>query len=188
VSSGIKLPSVKVKVKFGVPKPVITHPSQIPGPKPFASFEEFLQQDDPAFDEALLEKAVEDAQQEAEIRDRIEHEARYGVLTRDMCSLFLQDKQPEPELQYGHHEHLVAHALNLRRLMAKERKEHQELMRKRNVALMAEIKRRRPRTKQEVEQEEYLENRKTYKEQIAQLRRKWDEVTKVNGLLCHVSS
>ncbi|RPB04521.1 hypothetical protein L873DRAFT_1825670 [Choiromyces venosus 120613-1] len=43
---------------------------------------------------------------------------------------------------------------------------------------MAEIKRRRPLTKEEIEQEVFLENRRMYKEQISQLRRKWEEVLK----------
>ncbi|KAG0640925.1 P-loop containing nucleoside triphosphate hydrolase protein [Tuber brumale] len=43
---------------------------------------------------------------------------------------------------------------------------------------MAEIKRRRPLTKEEIEQEEFLENRRIYREQISQLRRKWEEVLK----------
>ncbi|PWW75667.1 hypothetical protein C7212DRAFT_282151 [Tuber magnatum] len=43
---------------------------------------------------------------------------------------------------------------------------------------MAEIKRRRPLTKEEIEQEEFLENRRMYREQISQLRRKWEEVLK----------
>ncbi|KAA8913738.1 helicase swr1 [Sphaerosporella brunnea] len=175
---GPDTPAPKLRVKFRIPKPVITNPAHIPPPKPFASFEEFLRQEDLDRDEALLREAEEKAREEAEIRNRIEHEARFGVLTRENCSLFLPEKQLEPDRQYGHHDHLVAHALNFRKLMFKEKKEHQELMKKRNAALMAEIKSRRPRTKEEIEREQYIENRKLFKEQIAQLRRKWDEVMK----------
>jgi helicase SWR1 len=176
---GPDVPAPKLKVKFRVPKPVITNPAHIPPPKPFASFEEFLRQED--LDETALQEAEEKAREEAELRNKIEYEARHGILTQDNCSLFLPEKQPEPERQYGHQDHLVAHALNFRKLMFKEKKEHQEQMKKRNAALMAEIKSRRPRTKEEIEQEQYVENRKLYKEQIAQLRRKWDEVTKASS-------
>jgi helicase SWR1 len=180
----IKLPKVKVKVKFGVPKPVITHPTQIPLAKQFQSFEEFLYQDDPEYHGSILLEAEASAQEEALIRNKIEHEARQGVLTVENCSLFLTEKPVEPDQQYGHYDHLLAHALHLRKLMMKERKEHQELMRKRNAAVMAEVRRRRPRTKEEIEQEQHTENRKLYKEQISQLRRKWDEVTKVSANHC----
>lgn len=180
LGSDFKAPKVKLKLKFGAPKPVITHPSQLPPIKPFGSFEEFLQQDDLECNPELLQEAESKAREEAKLRNRIVYEARFGVLTLENCSLFVPEKQPEPDRQYGHQDHLVAHALNLRKLMNKERKEHQELMRKRNLALMAEIKRRRPRTREEIEQEQYIENRKQYKEQVAQLRRKWDEVMKVS--------
>ena len=180
LSPNFKVPKVKVKLKFGIPKPIITHPSQIPPPKPFATFEEFLQQDDPSFDEAQRLGAEESAREEAELRNRIEYEARFGLLTRENCSLFVPDKQPEPERQYGHQDHLIAHALHFRKLMLKERKEHQELMRKRNAALMAEVRSRMPRTQEEIEQEQCMENWKLFKEQISQLRRKWEEVAKVS--------
>jgi helicase SWR1 len=177
------VPAPKLKVKFRVPKPVITNPAHIPPPKPFASFEEFLRQEDLERDETLLRGTEEKAREEAELRNKIEHEARFGVLREENCSLFLPEKPLEPERQYGHHDHLVAHALNFRKLMFKEKKEHQELMKKRNAALMAEIKSRRPRTREEIEQEQYVENRKLFKEQISQLRRKWDEVTKARTQL-----
>lgn len=182
LSPGFKVPKVKLKLKFGAPKPAITHPSQLPPIKPFGSFEEFLQQDELVRDPALLQEAEEKAREEAELRNRIDYEACFGVLTLENCSLFVPEKQPEPDRQYGHRDHLLAHALNFRKLMIKERKEHQELMRRRNMALMAEIKRRKPRTREEIEQEQYIENRKQYKEQIAQLRRKWDEVTKASEI------
>jgi helicase SWR1 len=178
--SSVPLSKVKVKLKFGIPKAVITNPGNLPLPKPFASFEEFLNHDDPELNEDKRREAEEAALAEAKIRNKIEYEARYGLLTQENCSVFLPDKQDEPSRQYGHHDHLVAHALTFRKLMFKERKEHQELMRKRNVALMAEIKSRRPRTQEEIEQEQYIENRKLYKEQVAQMRRKWDEVTKAS--------
>ncbi|KAI5817376.1 helicase swr1 [Pyronema omphalodes] len=176
--SSVPLSKVKVKLKFGIPKAVITNPGNLPLPKPFASFEEFLNHDDPELNEDKRREAEEAALAEAKIRNKIEYEARYGLLTQENCSVFLPDKQDEPSRQYAHHDHLIAHALTFRKLMFKERKEHQELMRKRNVALMAEIKSRRPRTQEEIEQEQYIENRKLYKEQVAQMRRKWDEVTK----------
>lgn len=130
----------------------------------------------------LLAQAEEEAREEAELRNRIDYEARHGLLTAENCSLFVPEKQPEPPHQYSHHDHLIAHALNFHKLLVKERKEHQELMRKRNVALMAEIKRRRPRTREEIELEQYTENRRAFKEQISQLRRKWEEVMKVGTL------
>ncbi|KAI5781835.1 helicase swr1 [Geopyxis carbonaria] len=172
----LKLPTIKLK--FNLPKAVITHPSQVVPPPKFASFEEFLQQDDVEHNEELRLAAEQEAREEAKTRNRLEYEARHGLLTKENCSLFLPEKQPEPERQYGHWDHLIAHALNFQKLMMKERREHQELMRKRNIALMAEITRRRPRTKEEIEQEQYLENRRFFKEQISQLRRKWEEVTK----------
>ena len=178
MSPNFKTPKVKVKLKFGLPKPVITHPSQIPPPKPFASFDEFMLQDEP--DVEATQQLEEAAREEAELRNKIDHEARHGLLTQENCSIFIPEQQVEPEQQYSHQDHLVAHAIHFRKLMIKERKEHVDLMRKRMAALMTEVKRRTPRTREEIEQEEYIENRKLYKEQMAQLRRKWDEVTKAS--------
>ncbi|TGZ77678.1 hypothetical protein EX30DRAFT_398375 [Ascodesmis nigricans] len=176
VDPNVRLP--RVKLRFGVPKPVITHPLQLLPPKEYETFEDFLYADDPTRTEEGLQRAEEEAQAEAEVRNRIEYEARHGLLTIENCSLFMPDKQPEPPRQYGHHDHLVCHALKFQKLMMKEKREHQDLMRKRNAAVMAEIRERQPRTQEEIEQEQYAINWKLYKDQISQLTRKWQEVTK----------
>lgn len=51
-------------------------------------------------------------------------------------------------------------------------------MKRRNAAVMAEVRRRRPRTREEIEAEEWAENRRGYREQVGMVRRKWEEVTK----------
>jgi len=169
----------KIKLKFSIPKPVITHPSHIPAQREFDSFEDFLDHDDIFKNPALLAAAEEEAREEAAIRNKIEDAVVNGLLRPDQCSLYLPEKVPEPPQHYSHQDHLVAHALYLQRLLVRERKEHVEIMKKRNALIMAEIKRRRPLTKEEIEQEEFLENRRIYREQISQLRRKWEEVLKV---------
>lgn len=166
----------KIKLKFGKPKPVITHPLHIPATKEFPTFEDFINQDDISNNPEALAAAEEEAKEEALIRNRIEESVRSGLLSVE--NLNLPEKQPEPPQQYAHYDHLVAHALHFQRLLTRERKDHVEIMKKRNAMVMAEIKRKRPLTKEEIEQEQWIENRKGYKEQVGQLRRKWEEVLK----------
>lgn len=113
------------------------------------------------------------------MRNRIETAVRSGLLRPEQCSLNLPEKRPEPPVQYTHYDHVIAHALHFQRLLVRERKDHVEIMKKRNAMVMAEIRRRRPRTREEIEMEEWSENRKGYKEQVGMVRRKWEEVTKV---------
>ncbi|KAH0606815.1 uncharacterized protein H6S33_003649 [Morchella sextelata] len=168
----------KIKLKFGKPKPVITHPLHIPATKEFPTFDDFINQDDISNNPEALAAAEEEAREEAMIRNKIEESVKSGLLTVENCSLNLPEKQPELPQQYAHYDHLVAHALHFQRLLIRERKDHVEIMKKRNAMVMAEIKRKRPLTREEIEQEQWIENRKGYKEQIGQLRRKWEEVLK----------
>jgi helicase SWR1 len=178
----------KIKLKFSIPRAIITHPSHIPTMKGFDSFEEFLDHDDISKNKELLAAAEEEAREEALIRNKIEDAVINGPLRPDCCSLSLPEKVPEPPQQYAHQDHLVAHALYLQRLLMRERKDHMEIMKKRNALVMAEIKRRRPLTREEVEQEQLLENKRIYKEQVSQLRRKWEEVLKVSLIISSLCS
>lgn len=113
------------------------------------------------------------------MRNKIENSVRTGLLRPENCSLNFPEKVAEPPGQYGHWDHLVAHALHFQRLLVRERKEHAEIMKRRNGMVMAEIKKRRPRTREEVEREIEERGRRGYKEQVGMVRRKWEEVIKV---------
>lgn len=169
----------KIKLKFSIPKAIITHPSHVPTRKEFDSFEDFLNHDDVSKNEDWLAAAEKEALEEAIIRNKIEGAVAHGLLRPDYCSLSLPEKAPSPPQQYAHHDHLVAHALYLQRLLMRERKDHIEIMKKRNALVMAEMKKRRPLTREEIEQEQFFENKRIFKEQVSQLRRKWEEVLKV---------
>ncbi|KAL7273027.1 swr1 complex component [Rhizina undulata] len=174
VDSDVRIP--KLKLKFSIPKPIILHPHHIPAKKEFPSFEDFLNSENPEHNEEMRLIAEREARAEAKIRNKLEDAAVNGLLRPDSCSLFRPESVPEPPRQYAHRDHLNAHAIFFHKVMLRKKKEHIELMKKRNASVMAEINRRRPRTKEEVEQEQAIENRRIYKEQIGQLRRKWEEV------------
>lgn len=169
----------KIKLKFSKPKPIITHPHHIPLPKLFPTFDAFLDADSAEGSPETLSAALADARTEALIRNRIENSVRTGLLRPENCSLNFPEKVPEPPGQYAHWDHVVAHALHFQRLLVRERKEHAEIMKRRNGIVMAEIKRRRPRTREEVEREIEERGRRGYREQVGMVKRKWEEVTKV---------
>lgn len=81
--------------------------------------------------ETFLDDLEKAAAKESALRQRLLKEAQPGgILSKDQLSIYQDDQQPEPPQQYGHHDHLVAHALYLRQLQIREKTQHRALAKK----------------------------------------------------------
>ena len=115
----------QVKFKVKMPTLSVQHPGHVLQPKKFASFRDWLQSDDPLAEEPSGRRSDKQIRRDANIRARIIKASKPGgLLTPEKCSLYEPDPQEEPPQQYGHQDHLVAHALYFRKLMHKEHREH----------------------------------------------------------------
>lgn len=81
--------------------------------------------------EELAEEEEKFVAREAAARKRLLEAAKPGgALSAENLSLFRDDYQPEPPPQYGHHDHLAAHALHLRTLQVREKTQHRMFAKK----------------------------------------------------------
>lgn len=163
-----------VKLVFKAPPKTITNPNHVlPKPK-FSSLAEFLEQDELVNKPEELAAAEEAARQEAEILDRIEQAARNGVLAPHR---YVHDKpgekQSEPKFPPTHHDYLITHALHFRKLMDRERRNQVQLAKRLAYACANKVREAQPKTKEELEEEEEMENRKMYKETVGAMKKKW---------------
>lgn len=173
-----------VKLRINPPRSVfregdLLHPRSGPPPKKFESFTAFLDQDDP------LEREVKEPEdrrsdriteqetvQEAKIRNRIVDAAQPGgVLSEERCSLYIPEKAEEPPPQYGHFNHVVAHALHLRKLMEQEQRKHKANAKR--LAYEALSSKIRPRSMDEVWAEEEGYIRKRYQQVVSDMKVMW---------------
>ncbi|KAI9777539.1 MAG: swr1 complex component [Geoglossum umbratile] len=175
VDVNIRTPVLKFKVKM--PKQTITNPGHILPPNRFLSFTEWLEHDDPIPAEEGGRTTEDGAKREAKLRVRI-HEATEpeGILSEGRCSLYVPDAQEEPPQQYSHQDHLLAHALRFRSLMNQERKAHVNAAKKLAYAAAAEWKRRQPKSKDEILQEQFEASLARYKQLRKDVQAKWDMV------------
>ena len=129
VDPNFKPPRLKFKVRM--PTVPIQHPLHVVPPKRFSSFREWLENDDPLEGSDSKSLTYKEASKEARIRRRILEAAQNGgVLSAERCSIYVPEPQEEPPKQYGHQDHLVAHAMYFRKLMNKEHRDHVNTARK----------------------------------------------------------
>ncbi|KAI9805800.1 MAG: hypothetical protein M1825_000414 [Sarcosagium campestre] len=170
-----KTPRLKFRVKM--PKVPIQSPGHLLPPRKYASFQEWLQIDDPLSGENVRRMTDEDAKREARMRARILEEGRPGgLLSKERCTIYMPDPQEEPDRQYAHHDHLVSQALNFKSLMEKEHKRLMNDARKIAVSAAIEWKRRQPKTKEEIAREQFEAQVIRYKQLRRDLVAKWDLV------------
>jgi helicase SWR1 len=103
------------------------HPHHAPPAPKHSSFSDWLQQDDPLEGEEAQRITKEKAEDEADRRLRIVDAAEHGVLSLARCSVFQPEPQEEPPPQYGHWDHVVAHALHFNRLLRDEKTYHRRI-------------------------------------------------------------
>ena len=176
LTDGFDLPTStpRIKLKYRIPEPLITHPLHIPPPKQFNSLNEYLDSfillDD--HEDTTFEKAEAKARQEAAIRDRIANARAKGWLADDSVNPAASRKQPEPQNPPSRHDIMLKHVLNFSSLMAQERRSN--ISRAKRIAQMItqHFKKLEGTDEKEIKAEEKRIRRLA--KQIAQeVRKKW---------------
>jgi helicase SWR1 len=118
------MPAPRLRLKLRKPELPNRHPAHAPPKAQHASLEEFLEQDDPLDGEESLRTTKEKAEEEAARRLQIVEAAEHGVLSQARCSVYAPEAAPELPPQYGHWDHVVAHALHFNKLLKEEKAYH----------------------------------------------------------------
>lgn len=168
----------RVKLILRRPELPVRHPKHIPPSKKFESFEEWLKHDDPLTGEESQKITLKTARKEAEIRRRIFEAAQPGgVLSQDRSGIFLPEPDEEPPPMYGHYAHVVAHALNFRKLLKAEHENHKRLAKRMAYEALEKWKEKYKRkTKEELEQEEKDHAILRYKQLVRDVQQQWNLV------------
>ncbi|EEP77243.1 helicase SWR1 [Uncinocarpus reesii 1704] len=120
-----KPPRIRFKVKM--PSLAPQNPSHLVPPRKYNSFREWVENETNVEDERQASTPAS-ALQEYQLWDRLWNEAdNGGLLSKDKCSIYLEDPEEEPQDQYSHHDHFLAHALYFKKLLDKERRHHRHL-------------------------------------------------------------
>lgn len=146
----------KIRFKVRMPKPSIQTPANIPPPKKYSSFQDFLDHD--VSEPFVVPATINPIQvsKEAMARNRVRNAQVAGskfseALTRPL-------KQQESK-QYAHHDHLMAHIRDFHHRLDLERKDHKRQAKQRALDVVA-YKRfqelaSRVKTVEEIEQEQF---------------------------------
>ena len=170
-----KLQKITFRVKL--PKPAILSPGNLPAPKKYASFQEFLEEDEiePKSGDSFL--SPEQTTREARARMMVQRAKRRGQALDKKLNEALPDLQKEPDRQWAHHDHLIAHVRHFRRLLRAEHQTHKRQAKKiaEEAVKYLELKHQKTKVKtaEEVEQEEVAKVLDTCKAVIKDLERQW---------------
>ncbi len=168
----------RLKFKVRMPTVTIQHPGHVLPPKKFSSFRDWIDHESPLPLEDGAVLTEDDARREAQLRQRIVDAGRPGgVLSAEICSVYVPDPQEEPNQQYAHQDHLLAHVLYFRKLLKQEQRHHLASAKRLAHAAATEWKRRQPKTDEEVLQEQRDASVVIYKQVRKDLQQKWDMVT-----------
>ncbi|TKA70592.1 hypothetical protein B0A49_02813, partial [Cryomyces minteri] len=168
-------------LKLRRPEAPILHPKNLlPVPK-YSSLREFLDNDDPLEDEKAARKnegrVNRTAEAEAKLRLKLLEKARPGgILSEPLCSVYMPDEQDKPPPRYGHFDYILAHALELRRLMKSEHERHRDSARKLAIACAEVWKSKQPKTEEQLWEEEKQHQDTIQRQVIKDLQKKWELV------------
>jgi helicase SWR1 len=167
-------PAPRLRLKLRKLDPPKRHPLHASPASKFGSLEAFLAQDDPLEGEEAQRITDEKAEEEAQRRLRIEEAAESGVLSQAVCSVFAPEPAPEPPQQYGHWDHVTAHALHFGRLLVDEKKNHRRLAKilAREAQDKWAVKYKR-KSKDELDQEEIDRQITRYKQLVKDVKDAW---------------
>lgn len=116
----------KIKIKFSVPDPTITHPAHVVGPL-FGGLDNLLSSF-VALDDYVTEEDREVyVEEQAELRSKIQKlkdSGVYDLYSTDFKSSELKRPFPDPLLKPVHHDHLIAQSTFFAKLMSDERRVH----------------------------------------------------------------
>ena len=170
-----KLQRITFRVKL--PKPAIQSPGNLPAPKKYSSFQEFYERDEiePRSGEGFLSPTQ--ISREARARMMVQKAKRRGQTLEKKLNEALPDPQKEPDRQWAHYDHLIAHARHFRRLLRAEHQTHRRQAKKiaEEAVKYLEVKRQKNKVKtaEEIEQEEAAKVLDRCKAVVKDLERQW---------------
>jgi helicase SWR1 len=172
--SNPSMPAPRLRLRLRKPDPPNRHPAHAPPKSQYASLQEWLEQDDPLDGDEALRITQEKADEEAERRLQIVEAAEHGVLSQAQCSIYVPEAAPEPPPQYGHWDHVVAHALHFGKLLKEEKVAHRRtakiLAREAYDFWKNKFKRK---SQDEIEQEETERQVTRYKQLVKDVKDAW---------------
>ena len=125
----------RLNLRVRPPSVPVQHPENIPPARRFASFEQWINQDQSITGDNMLRLTDEDARNEADLRRRIIQAGRPGgLLSEGHSSRYIPDRQDEPPQQYARQDYMLAAIVNFHKLMGQERAKH-----KRNAKQVANL-------------------------------------------------
>ncbi|WEW59882.1 swr1 complex component [Emydomyces testavorans] len=168
-----KTPRIRFKVKM--PSLAPQNPSHLVPPKKYSSFREWVHnevhsEDDPKF------LTSESALQEYQTWSRLWDEAGSGgLLSKEKCSVYLEDPEEEPPQKYTHHDHFVAHAVYFKKLLDKEHRQHRHTA-KLFAHWCADAWKKRNKRPEDILKEQQEEVRQKHRALVKDLQRQFEQV------------
>nr|KMM69469.1 helicase swr1 [Coccidioides posadasii RMSCC 3488] len=167
-----KAPRIRFKVKM--PSLVPQNPYHLVPLKKYSSFREWVKNEANTEDEHHA-STPSSALQEYQLWGKIWKEADPGgLLSKDKCSIYLEDPEEEPPQQYSHHDHFVSHALYFKKLLDKERRHHRHLA-KLFAHWCADAWKKRNKRPEDILKEQQEEMRQKRRVLIKDLQRQFDQ-------------
>jgi helicase SWR1 len=167
-------PVPRLRIRLRKADPPNRHPQHVSLPPKHGSFADWLQQDDPLEGEEGQRITKEQAEEEARRRLRVVEAAENGVLSQGRCRIFRPEPAEEPPPQYGHWDHVVAHALHFNKLLRDEAVDHRKkaktLAREAVDYWKTKFKRK---TQEEIDQEEAERSLIRYKQLVKDVKDAW---------------
>ena len=97
-------------------------------------------------------------------------------MSKQQCSIFREDSQAEPPQQYGHFDHVVAHALWLRQLQLREKAQHRAQAKKIAYEALDKWKERHGPTEEDIVAEENKRFDLIKRQVVSDMNAKWEMV------------
>lgn len=170
-------PAPRLRLRLRKPDPPNRHPQHAPPPPKHPTFADWLRSDDPLEGEELQRMTGEKAKEEAERRMRIVDAVENGLLSEGRCSVFIPEAAEEPPPQYGHWDHVVAHALHFYKLLKEENTYHRRMAKTlAREALEYWKEKYKKKTQEEIEQEESERAVLRYKQLVKDVKDSWVNV------------
>ncbi|KAF2246934.1 helicase swr1 [Trematosphaeria pertusa] len=170
-------PAPRLRLRLRKLEPPSRHPQHAPPAAKYPSFTDWLQHDDPLEGEEAQRITKEKAEEEAARRLQIVEAAETGLLSLGKCSIFQPEPAEEPPPQYGHWDHVVAHALHFNKLLRDEKTYHRRvaktLAREAYEYWKEKYKRK---TQEEIDQEEAERAVLRYKQLVKDVKDAWANV------------
>lgn len=173
----------KIKFTVRMPSVVVQSPANIPQPKHYASFRDFLEQDElePKAGEGIL--TSRQVVREARTRKRVNAARRLSARFDKELQKVLPERQKEPSRQYTHHDHLIAHTLHFRKLLQLEHQKHKSNAKRLAHEAAKRVRACVPKSAEEIEQEQVELGAGKYRQVVKDMSRFWSLVeAEVNSI------